>query len=176
MTDAVSNDRVPPSPEGGTRSPVSPGRRWRRVFGAVGALAGLVQIVASTEYGFGTIRTPGPAIFPTVTGVILLVCGLAVVFERESVDTRSVILPTWAQTRKPALLMGIIVVYVLVIPVLGVTASSWLMFIAVGLLLGQRSWWKLLLAATLAVVITRLVFVTLLRVPLPEGLLRGFLW
>ncbi len=154
----------------------SAGKRWRMVFGLVCALIGVVEVILAPGYGFGSLDRPKPAIFPLVVGILMIIAGLAVVFEKETAETRAIKIPTWAQAKAPVMLFGVIVVYVVVLPTLGVFLSSGLMIIAVGLLLGQRSWWKLALAATTIVVATRLLFVTLLRVPLPEGILTGLLW
>ena len=72
-------------------------------------------------------------------------------------------------------LLGLAVAYLLVIHTLGYAVSVGLMILATAIFLGARPGWRVLAIAVGGAVLLWLVFVRLLGVPMPAGLLGGLL-
>jgi putative tricarboxylic transport membrane protein len=126
----------------------------------------------------------GPSLFPTVVGVGLAGCGVALMIQgalkrRAEGGGPWVDLDEWARSRRGlgglGLFLGAIVVYGLLLPRLGyhLTTAPLLLL----LLLWMRV--RVLLAVAVAVVMTALthqLFAVTLRVPLPWGVLEPVAW
>jgi putative tricarboxylic transport membrane protein len=150
----------------------------------------LVGLGAAAAYG-GSLLPPvpgqqvGPNVFPMVVGAGLMLCGgmialgVGSALEREAeadlaahsdtpkpAASRSPLVNGAKTLLPPALLLG----YVFVGDALGFVPTAFLIVLAISLAMGARV--KLALPlALIAPVIVHLIFVKLLRVPLPPGLL-----
>ncbi|MFW5680257.1 MAG: tripartite tricarboxylate transporter TctB family protein [Pseudomonadota bacterium] len=126
----------------------------------------------------------GPSLFPTVVGVALGGCGIALMIQgalkrRAAGGGPWVDLDDWARSRRGlgglALFLGAIVAYGLLLPRLGYHLTTTPILLM--LLLWMRV--RVLLAIAVAVVMTGLthqLFAVWLRVPLPWGLLEPVAW
>jgi putative tricarboxylic transport membrane protein len=150
----------------------------------------LVGLGAAAAYG-GSLLPPvpgqqvGPNVFPMVVGAGLMLCGgmialgVGSVLEREAeadlaahsdtpkpAPASSPLVKAAKTLLPPALLLG----YVFVGDALGFVPTAFFIVLAISLAMGARV--KLALPlALIAPVIVHLIFVKLLRVPLPPGLL-----
>ncbi|WP_061931304.1 tripartite tricarboxylate transporter TctB family protein [Aureimonas sp. AU22] len=139
------------------------------------ALAGLgaATITAAAQLPSVPGQPIGPAVFPYVIGAGLCLCALLILFsagvseEEEPVDLARSRGATLLRLALPSLLL---VFYVYSVETLGFLLSGFVVVLAASLLLGARP----LVALPLAVVMPALIhtiFSSLLRVPLPAGLL-----
>ncbi|TDR94054.1 tripartite tricarboxylate transporter TctB family protein [Enterovirga rhinocerotis] len=128
----------------------------------------------------------GPAAFPTLIGLLLILCGGLIAFgvgrsfedEAEAAVEESEVAhgaphaapPTPLRSLKAALPPALLLFYVLAVDRLGFVPTTFLMIVAMVFAFGGR--WRLALAlGTIGPVAVHLVFYKLLRVPLPAGLL-----
>ena len=150
----------------------------------------LVGLGSAAAYG-GSLLPPvpgqqvGPEVFPMVVGIGLVLCGALITFgvgseiEREAeaeLAAHSVDLepeaprPPLLNAAKTLLPPALLLAYVFVGDRLGFVPTAFFMVLAISLTMGARL--KLALPlALIAPVVVHLVFLKLLRVPLPPGLL-----
>lgn len=150
----------------------------------------LVGLGAAAAYG-GSLLPPvpgqqvGPNVFPMVVGAGLMLCGglialgVGSALEREAEADLAAhsAMPEPAPTTSPLvsgartlLPPALLLAYVLVGDTLGFVPTAFAIVLAIALAMGAR--WKLALPlALIAPVIVRFVFLKLLRVPLPPGVL-----
>ncbi|MCC6610940.1 MAG: tripartite tricarboxylate transporter TctB family protein [Burkholderiales bacterium] len=144
----------------------------------------LVLIVLGTGYGFLTAglptrslpNAPDPSFFPwVITGcllllsAILLVRGLAAPRKGRS-DT--VVAPP---LRTPIVFLVVFALYVAFLSFAGFVAASVPFFAVLMVLYGERRWIAIGAASLVVPVILVLVFRYVLQVPLPEGVLSGWI-
>lgn len=149
--------------------------------------AGLFLILIAGAMIYLTLSFPpfpgqqyGPSLFPRILGSGLILCGLLLILRDITSGARAPSLLRDGWTTQPwrlvsfLLIPATIVVYILV--------SEWIGFIptAIALLLTLFLWFRVkpLNAVVIAVVATLTVhwfFATMLRVPLPRGLLTNYL-
>jgi putative tricarboxylic transport membrane protein len=122
----------------------------------------------------------GPALFPAAIGVLLAIAGVVLIASdaRRGVGGR-VELSEWA--RRPRMILNFVLViadllfYALVVTRLGFLVTAVIFVSVLMLAFGVRSTRILPLAAAVTLVI-HYAFYTLLRVPLPWGVLEGIAW
>ena len=147
----------------------------RTAYLAVGA-AGLVFAAAylalSFQLPFGIVKRPGAAVFPVIVGVIVVLASLATLWEGWRMEPAVRIdLPAGADGRRVGALAALLLGYFLVLPWLGHVIAGAL-FIALAMrLLSTYSWPRLIAYAAVAESALYVVFVRLLQVPLPAGVL-----
>lgn len=145
-------------------------------------VAGLGLAIFSRAQSFESVGASpiSPAFYPGLIGLVLAVCGLGLVvaaIRRRAVRPLAVV-PGWMA--RPGNIVAVlsvpvaIVVYGLLSPMLGFLATS--VPVMLGLLLAFRVslLWSLAVALILPVLL-HIVFVILMRVPLPYGIVEGWL-
>jgi putative tricarboxylic transport membrane protein len=143
--------------------------RADRIWGMVILLFGGVYLVEGIRIPPAAIGDPlGPRTFPTVLGVVLLVCGAILLCRpqrrKAAVIERKLFVPVM-------LLAGLLVAYALSLAWLGYPLATILFMIIAARMMGERSLaWSLPIAVGFSVGIY-LVFMRLLMIPLPPGLL-----
>jgi hypothetical protein len=159
------------------------GRRDRWSAAGLAAVA-VAYLLGNRAYPLDTLASPGPGVFPLAVGIALLAIAVWqwVATARGPRETE-VGPPRAAAAREPAgagpeaagvsrprpalLMAAALVVYAAALPRLGFLATSFILVLVAGRLMGLAGWWRpaaLALGVTLA---CRLIFVTWLRVPLP---------
>ncbi len=148
--------------------------------GAVVTVLGIAVVAYSRTFPPMPGQTIGPSLFPTVIGYGLLALGAALVFSRgRDRDAAWVALDDWMGTRssvaKFTLVISVLVFYVAALDRLGFFITS---FIFVGVLcfaFGVPR--KQIIPISLGVpFVIHYAFYSLLRVPLPWGLLERIAW
>ena len=148
----------------------------------VGVLA-LCFVSQIQDSGLGHNKDPGPRAFPVGLAVCLIIGGLLhtirVMTQGRSVPEPADIeyqrseqrLNPWR--RSPALiLLSALVLYIAAMPWLGFSISTFLFAAGMMGYLGTR-WWLALVVPILMIVVIRLLFVSLFKVQLPEGVLAN---
>ena len=148
------------------------------------ALGGAVLIHVQR---FGTIpgQQYGPAIFPGLIAVGLAICGVLLIGSglaartRDASSARWVAFAPWTRSRRHvfalALTVGVNVFYVLLVDTLGFIPTGIVYLGVLFAAFGVRVVWIIPLAVVLTLAI-HTSFYKLLKVPLPWGLLQGFIW
>lgn len=129
------------------------------------ALLGLYAVWQGQEMPLGSLALPGPGFFPTILGLLLIVCSLLYLFLRfrSAGDGEEVNLQHAKVWITVAALIGVAFLFERLgaLPALGL-----LLFGLIWMFSGIR-WWRAALAAAFGVAVTWLIFVYLLGVVLP---------
>lgn len=142
--------------------------------GAIGAALSAGYLALAARLPLGAMDQPGAGVFPVVVGILVLLSSIAVVWEgwRMPAD-ETVDMPAGADAARVLALLGLLVGYVLLLPWIGQLVGSFLFCLMVIRLLSRTPWpWLVVQAAAIAVA-AELVFVRLLQVQMPRGIL-GF--
>jgi len=131
----------------------------------------------------GRWHKPGAAIFPIALGALLAVSGLSVLLERrgsgDGAMPASFTLPAGSDLRRLLLLLAVFALYFLVMPVIGSMMASALFLFASMWLLSDDPGRSLLRLAIYAIAIAlsfEWFFVRLLKVQMPGGMFRQWLF
>ena len=153
----------------------------------IAALLALLLAAGYVTDGWQTLslgrwHKPGAAIFPIAVGALLAISALAVMFERHGGDKSepvSFTLPAGADLRRLLLLLTAFALYFLVMPVIGnMVASALFLFVSMWLLSDDpiRSLLRLAAYAIAIALSFEWFFVRLLKVQMPGGVLRQWLF
>lgn len=123
----------------------------------------------------------GPAWFPGLIAIGLIVCGALLVISRLRAAGAApwFALPDWTRRARPlasvAAVIAGLVLYVLVVDALGFHITATVLLLLWSRLLGA-SWWLALPTSFIATAAIHLAFYKLLKVPLPWGLLERVIY
>lgn len=149
-------------------------RKGRAVVGAVVLVFVAGYLAYASTLSMGTGEQPGPAVFPIAVGVFLALASAATIVEawRGSGEDGPVDLPRGRPLIQIGLLLVALVGYVVLLPELGHLITT--VLFSVGLLraLSERSWAWVVLCGLAMGIGTHVIFVTLLGVPMPDGILE----
>lgn len=154
---------------------------------ASNTFAGLFLILVAGTMIYLTLSFPpfpgqqyGPSLFPRLLGAGLILCGLLLIVRDLTGGARSPALVRDGWTTQPWRLVSFLLIPATILAY--ILVSEWVGFIptAIALLLTLLLWFRVkpLNAVIIAVVATLTVhwfFATMLRVPLPRGLLTNYL-
>jgi Tripartite tricarboxylate transporter TctB family len=158
--------------------------------GAARRITALLALLLSAFYvtnawqtlSVGRWHKPGAAIFPIALGALLAISGLSVLFERRGSDgamPTTFTLPAGSDLRRLLLLLAAFALYFLMMPVIGNMVASALFLFASMWLLSDDPGRSLLRLAAYAIAIAlcfEWFFVRLLKVQMPGGVLRQWLF
>jgi putative tricarboxylic transport membrane protein len=144
-----------------------------RLFGAGFVLAGAAVFAATLRFPRLDDGAPGPALFPQVLAVLMVVAGGLLVARPDTAPA-----PAAERTRQQArrasmnvaLVFGAIIAFIVVAPTAGFLLT------ATAILFGLMWWlgsppWRAVVAAVGLTLFVYVIFGKILRVPLPLGLL-----
>lgn len=130
----------------------------------------------------GRWHKPGAATFPIAVGALLAISAISVLLERHGADKTmpaAFSLPSGADLRRLLLLLAAFAIYFLVMPVIGNMIASALFLLASMWLLSDDAGRSILRLSIYAIVIAvsfELFFVRLLKVQMPAGLFKQWLF
>lgn len=143
-----------------------PGGPAYQVIGALVALAvGLLGIALSLDYGLGSLRSPGPGLWPFITSVVITVLAVVLLLVGRRLDdteafSRSSVLPVVGALTFIGLGM--------LMPVIGFEIPSLLLCVIWLRFLGGESWRSTAVVSVATVAAFYLLFLYGLRIPLPH--------
>lgn len=121
----------------------------------------------------------GAAVFPTAIATALGLLAVALIVQGARQWQGAIAWSDWARTRHGplnlALAVGGVLIYVLLAGWIGFLPVMAALLIALFLALGTR-WWLAVPVAALVTLLIHLVFVDLLKVPLPWGIVPPMAW
>jgi putative tricarboxylic transport membrane protein len=139
-------------------------------------ILGVAVCVESWNLKIGTFQSPGPGFLPFWAGLFLglfsLVSLLQTTYSKTVDDEPSVW--TGAKVSKLALVLLALLLYVALLDILGFFPCTLLLLIFLFRVVEPYSWYTVLLASVLSLVSVYAVFVLLMDVRLPSGIL--FSW
>lgn len=149
---------------------------------AIGLFGLAVYITSGTFPSLGQQQI-GPEVFPQVIAVGMMICGILLIIkgikEKKTNGGQWIELPAWA--RQPRTAFGFLLV--LISLMFYILASEWLGFLITGFVMlmvmflyFQVKPWVALITAIISVFVIHYLFYTVLKVPLPWGILEPFAW
>lgn len=167
--DPATTDPAPEGPD--VRGSEAPSRVWSLVGLAVALALACAYLVLALGYSVGSLRHPGPGLFPSLVGAVLvigvLVRGGAVLVGRHQSGQRHR-LTRGAYLRVAAIVVAIAAYVVLIPYVTDLVAAAGLTF-TVAYAMGLRRIWVAAILAVAFAVLSHVLFVMVLNVPLGEG-------
>lgn len=136
---------------------------------------GLLLSLWSTSYQIGSLVQPGPGLYPLVLGILLIFISLILLVQaiRSSPDIKKVLpfsLPGgWKKVTYTVLILLLATFF---FETIGYLLTFFLLIVLLMRGAGPQSWKKILLVAIFSALGIYLVFVLLLKQPLPRGFLR----
>lgn len=153
----------------------------------IGAGVLLLVAIGYTVYGLryplGTLKAPGPGVFPLVIGLLAAVLALLELFEgigdwRSCLRTGTPVSggpPAYCvdtfDERRPAILVVALVVYLMVVQTVGFLTTTAVLVVVTSRLMGARDWGRPVALALGTVLVCYVLFTVWLRMSLPTGLL-----
>lgn len=156
----------------------------RRIVGVLALLlAAAYAVDAWQTLSMGRWHKPGAAIFPIAVALLLAISALSVLLERHGDEDdpmpTTFLLPSGADLRRLLLLIAAFAIYFLAMPIVGNMIASALFLLAAMWLLSDGPDKPIVRLALYAVAMAlgfELFFVRLLKVQMPAGLLRQWLF
>ena len=155
----------------------------RRIVGVLALLLAAVYTMEAWQtLSMGRWHKPGAAIFPLAVGLLLAISAISVLSERhggaEDPMPATFSLPGGSDLRRLLLVLGAFAIYFLAMPVVGNMVASALFLLATMWLLsdGPDKIVRLTIYAVVSALAFELFFVRLLKVQLPAGLFRQWLF
>ena len=140
--------------------------------------AGMVGIILSAGYlhmtlelPMGEIDQPGAGVFPLLVAGILFVASFSSLWEgwRTRANSPALDLPAGADRTRLLKLIFILLAYFLMIPWVGFSLSSVLFCTVMIRLLSDLTWKRSAIYAFLMAAAIHIIFITILKVPMPLG-------
>ncbi len=135
-------------------------------------LLGTGAIIGAIRLQVGTPTEPQPGFFPFVAGVMLLVFSTIIFLQGWLGRSKEQI--AFGEIGRPAMLLGVMILLVLVLDRLGYVIGTFLASGSILRILGVKSWKVIVLTSLCLSVGTYALFDRLLGVDLPVGLLSRF--
>ena len=155
------------------------------VWGALLLLLAATILVHVQAFGKIPGQQYGPAIFPGLVAVGLGICGAMLIWNglvartHRREEAQWFVLAPWTRSRRHvlafAVTLAVNVFYILIVDRLGFIPTGIVYLAALFLVFGVSGRWILPLAVVLTLAI-HTAFYKMLRVPLPWGVLQGFVW
>jgi putative tricarboxylic transport membrane protein len=161
----------------GAATRTGPSRADLIVVGAVTALGVLYTTRTVLDYSFGSLSAPGAALFPAVTGVLLLLgiagASLGMMMKKTG---GAVELDEEGLERDPSPKLGFVglvglaalVAYACLLPIVGSAIATLVLTATIAWAAGQRTWWKIASVAVAISLVMQIIFVVVMRMPLPS--------
>lgn len=130
---------------------------------------GLLILVESRKLRIGGFNDPGPALFPLLLGIILILLSVISSFisNQEKIPKSS----GGLISRRALYVVGILIGYRFCLPFFGFFISTFLMLIILLKFAGRQKWFLTTTFSLLTTIVSFLLFVKWLGVPFPKGIL-----
>ena len=141
------------------------------VVGAIGICLSVLYLAVSFQMPMGRLRQPGAGVFPVISGFLLLLGSVSALWEGlKTRKSESVELPAGSDLRRLLVLVGGILGYLVLLPILGQLISSTIFCFALIRALSSLSIGWVALYALLMAGAAYLLFVRFLMLPMPAGI------
>ena len=144
--------------------------RLELLFNLFLILLGIVIVIISWRYGFGTFRRPGPGLYPFFIGTAILILSLFVTIS----ELKSKTVPHLMDREGIKVFVLMIVTFclwILIMPLLGYVIVTLLATYAFCKIIKLEGWWKPLAVSAGTAFFIYLLFDYFLYIDLPRGLL-----
>lgn len=165
--------QVSSDPEGAQAAPLrdDPKRLGQLIFGGIFLLAFVGYYLMARDMPAGTLESPGPGMFPTWVGLGGIVISAIVIVEAllNKGESGEIGFPRGYDLKVALIFMATLVGYILVLPYLGMLASSILYAITFLRFGSTTSWPRSIVVGGLIGAVLTIFFSTVLGLPLPRG-------
>ena len=150
--------------------------QWSRskgyiVVGAIGICLSVFYLALSFQMPMGRVRQPGAGVFPVISGFLLLLGSVSALWEgMKQRNSEKVELPAGSDLLRLLAVLGGVLGYLILLPVLGQLISSTLFCFVLIRALSSLSIWRVMLYAVLMAGAAYLLFVRILMLPMPGGI------
>jgi putative tricarboxylic transport membrane protein len=141
------------------------------VVGAIGICLSVLYLALSFQMPMGRVRQPGAGVFPVISGFLLLLGSVSALWEgMKQRNSEKVELPAGSDLLRLLAVLGGVLGYLILLPVLGQLISSTLFCFVLIRALSSLSIWRVVLYAVLMAGAAYVLFVRILMLPMPVGI------
>ena len=150
--------------------------KWSRskgyiAVGAIGVGLSVLYLALSFQMPMGRVRQPGAGVFPVISGFLLLLGSVSAIWEGFKIrKTEEIELPKGSDLFRLLAVLGGILGYLILMPILGQLVSSTLFCLVLIRALSNLPIWRVILYAVIMAGLAYLLFVRLLMLPMPVGI------
>ena len=144
--------------------------RLETFFDLILMVLGIIILVVSWEYGFGSFKRPGPGLYPFFIGALVLVFSMILlILEMKPKKSQ----PVFSQGGLLTFILMIITfcLWIVVMPFFGYVIVTFLATFAFSKVMKLEGWWKPLAVSAGTAVFIYLLFDYFLYIDLPRGIL-----
>ena len=140
------------------------------IIGGIGLVFSVGYLGLALQFPLGKIDEPGARVFPIIVGTMLIFASLVTMWEGWQMDKAvRIALPVGTGRKRLLGLVVLIFGYIIILPWLGQLTVS-MLFCALSLrLLSNLGWLRILATSLVISSLLYVVFITLLKVPMPHG-------
>jgi putative tricarboxylic transport membrane protein len=135
-------------------------------------LVGMGAMIEAIRLQVGTPTDPQPGFFPLLSGAFIFLCSAIILVKgwlgRGDRGAK------FGEVRRPALVVGVLIIFVALLESLGYPIASLIIVALVLRIMGIRSWPVLLITSFAMSIGTFMLFDRLLGIDLPAGILSRF--
>ncbi len=147
-------------------------KKYERITGMIFILIGVADMIYSVfTLSLGNFHKPGPGFFPLLCGLVLVIFSAIWIFTKKEGDEEEK--PFWekGQWVKPLIAVVVITVYGAIMEDVGYLLSTFVFLLAWQIFIEREKWVRTLLISVIGTITMYFLFIYLLGVPLPEGIL-----
>lgn len=150
--------------------------KWSRskgyiAVGAIGVGLSVLYLALSFQMPMGRVRQPGAGVFPVISGFLLLLGSVSAIWEGFKLrKSEEIELPTGSDLYRLLTVLGGILGYLILLPILGQLVSSTIFCFVLIRALSSLPYWRVILYAIIMAGLAYLLFVRLLMLPMPVGI------
>ncbi len=145
-------------------------KKWQRINALAFFLVAVFAAVKAAGIGFGSFESPGPGFFPFWLAVLLAVVAAVYYAAYRGADEAAPPRKYW-RLRRPAIAAAIMFVFLQALEYLGFGTATLFLFVAWLRGVEKQRWLKAGLVAAIGTVSFYVLFVVLLQLTVPRGLL-----
>ncbi|MDN3987742.1 tripartite tricarboxylate transporter TctB family protein [Zwartia vadi] len=150
--------------------------KWSRskgyiAVGAIGVGLSVLYLALSFQMPMGRVRQPGAGVFPVISGFLLLLGSVSAIWEGFKLrKSEEIELPAGSDLYRLLTVLGGILGYLILLPILGQLVSSTIFCFVLIRALSSLPYWRVILYAIIMAGLAYLLFVRLLMLPMPVGI------
>lgn len=147
-------------------------RLGRLIVGVIALAMSIGYLVEALTLDLGSIKAPGPGMFPFGVGIVAIAVSIIVIIEGlVGLGSRgSLEMPKGFERRKVLIFVATLIGFIALLPVAGMYIAASLYVVVTLKFLGQLRWVRSVITGLLIAVVITWVFEEILDVPLPPGL------
>jgi putative tricarboxylic transport membrane protein len=142
------------------------------VIGSVGLVFSAGYLGMSIAFPLGELDQPGAGVFPLIVGAGMILASLTTLWEGWQMDKAAQVdLLAGTDRKRLFSLIGLLFGYIVMLPWLGMIIVNMLLCFLLLRILSDLGWLRIFSYSLVISTVFYVVFVTLLKVPMPRGML-----